>query len=293
MNNKSIAHGRRILVLGAGGMLGNAVLRFFAASSDYSVTGTVRSGAALNLLPADVRGRLVTGVDVENLDGLTRIFAATKPDIAINCIGLVKQLTDAEDPLAAIPINSLLPHRLARLCAVAGARLIHISTDCVFSGKKGMYRETDTSDAEDLYGRSKFLGEVDYPHAVTLRTSLIGHELNSAHGLIDWFFAQEGSVNGYERAIFSGLPTVELARVMRDFIIPRPQLHGVYHVAAQPISKYELLKIVAEVYGKAIQIIPDKRVVIDRSLDAGRFHQATGYMAPEWRDLIIRMHQFQ
>lgn len=292
MNNKSIAHGRRILVLGAGGMLGNAVLRFFAASSDYSVTGTVRSRAILDLFPANVRGCFVTGVDVENLDGLMRLFAATKPDVVINCIGLVKQLADAEDPLAAIPLNSLLPHRLARLCSVAGARLIHISTDCVFSGKKGMYRETDTSDAEDLYGRSKFLGEVDYPHAVTLRTSLIGHELNSAHGLIDWFLAQEGSVRGYECAVFSGLPTVELARVMRDFIIPRPQLHGVYHVAAQPINKCELLKIVAMTYGKMIQIIPDKQVVIDRSLNADRFSAATGYQAPEWLELIKRMYEF-
>jgi dTDP-4-dehydrorhamnose reductase len=193
----------------------------------------------------------------------------------------------------AIPINSLLPHRLARLCKSAGARLIQISTDCVFLGARGMYREADIADAQDLYGRSKLLGEVDEPHAMTLRTSLIGRELASARSLVGWFLAQEGSVKGYERAIFSGMPTVELARVMRDFIIPHPDLHGVYHIAARPISKYELLKLVAAVYGKQIRIIPDRDLVIDRSLSGERFHGATGYVAPDWPELITRMHDFQ
>lgn len=285
--------GCRILVLGAGGMLGNAVLRFFAKSPGCWVIGSVRSPAALEWLPVGLREHIVSGVDVECVDSLIRLFADTNPHVVVNCIGLVKQLADADNPLVAIPINSLLPHRLAWLCSATGARLIHISTDCVFSGKRGMYREEDPSDALDLYGRSKHIGEVDYPHAVTLRTSLIGHELNSSHGLIGWFLAQQGSVKGFERAVFSGLPTVELARVMRDFIIPNSQLRGIYHVAAQPINKYEVLKLIAAVYGKPIKIIPDRQVVINRSLNADRFRTATGYTAPDWSELIKRMYEFQ
>jgi len=149
-----------------------------------------------------------------------------------------------------------LPHRLARLCELSGARLVHMSTDCVFAGDKGCYLESDPSDAKDLYGRSKFLGEVAYPHAVTLRTSIIGHELQSAHGLVGWFLAQQERCNGYTKAVFSGLPTVVLAQIIRDVVIPRPDLSGVYHVAAEPIAKYDLLKLIAETYGKTIEIVP-------------------------------------
>ena len=283
---------KSVLVLGVSGMLGNAVLRVFAKSDEYSVIGSVRSGDVLHLLPSELRKQVICGVDVENTDSLIRLFTQLRPDVVINCIGLVKQLAESEDPLASIRINALLPHRLARLCEVAGARLIHIGTDCVFSGTKGMYREKDESDAQDLYGRSKCLGEVDYPYAVTLRTSIIGHELNGAHGLISWFLSHHGPVKGFTRAIFSGMPTVELARVIRDFVVPRPGLRGVYHVSAEPINKFELLKLVAKVYGKKIDIEPDDKLVIDRSLDSSRFRELTGYQPPKWTELVRLMHEF-
>ena len=282
----------RVLVLGVSGMLGNAVFRIFAQSDGYSVMGSVRSAGVLRLLPSELREQVVCGVDVENTDSLMRLFALVRPNVVINCIGLVKQLAEADDPLAAIPINALLPHRVARLCDVAGARLIHMSTDCVFAGTRGMYSEQDVSDAKDFYGRSKYLGEVDYPHAVTLRTSIIGHELSSANGLVGWFLAQQGPVKGYVRAIFSGLPTVELARVIRDFVVPNPELRGLYHVSAEPINKYELLKLVAQVYGKAIDITPDDKLEIDRSLDSSRFREITGYQPAAWPELVRRMHEF-
>jgi dTDP-4-dehydrorhamnose reductase len=285
-------HNKRVLVLGATGMLGNAVLRFFVAQGLHTVMGSTRSRDSSWLLPANVRDRLIAGVDVENLDSLTGLFSKVQPDVVINCVGLVKQLAAANDPLLAIPINALLPHRLAHLCGVARARLLHVSTDCVFSGRKGGYREEDVPDAEDLYGRSKLLGEVTYPHTVTLRTSIIGHELDSAHGLVGWFLAQQSGVRGYRKAIFSGLPTVELARVMHDLVIPATDLHGLYHVAAEPIDKYTLLRHVAREYGKAIEITPDDQLRIDRSLEAARFAAATGYTAPAWPELIARMHQF-
>jgi dTDP-4-dehydrorhamnose reductase len=282
----------RVLILGASGMLGNTALRLFAASPGFEAHGTVRSPASLRLLPEAVRPRVRVGTHAENPDRLAQVLARVQPDVVINCVGVVSQLAEANDPLVAIPVNALLPHRLARLCAMVGARLVHVSTDCVFSGARGHYREDDFPDASDFYGRSKYLGEVDYDNAVTLRTSLIGHELASAHGLLGWFLAQAGQVKGFRKAVFSGLPTVELARVVRDHVIPRPDLHGVYHVAAEPINKYDLLRLVADVYGKDIRVEADDSLVIDRSLDARRFRELTGYVPPSWPQLVRLMHEF-
>ncbi len=273
-------------------MLGNAALRVMDEKQDWEVFGTVRSANVNQFFSDRIAERLIAGCDVENHDALVKVFSQARPDVVINCIGLIKQLADTDDPLQAIPINSLLPHRLARLCGLAGARLVHISTDCVFSGARGRYLEADFPDAADLYGRSKLLGEVDYPHAITLRTSMIGHELSSNRSLIGWFLNQQSSVKGFTRAIFSGLPTVELSRLIRDVVIPRPDLHGIYHVAADPIAKRDLLHLVAEVYGKSIKIVPDDTLVIDRSLDSTRFCSATGYIVPQWPELVRRMHSF-
>jgi len=283
---------KRVLVLGASGMLGNAVLRTFASSDGYHVFGSVRSNAARLLLPAGLQGQIETGIDVENWDSLVRLFSRVRPDIVINCIGIVKQLSESDDILVAIPINTLLPHRLARLCQLTEARLVHLSTDCVFTGHKGMYGEADPADAQDVYGRSKHMGEVDYENAITLRTSIIGHELNGARSLLDWFLSQEGQVRGFNKAIFSGLPTNELARVILDFVVPNPALHGLYHVSAEPINKLDLLTLVAQAYTKSIQIYPDESLVIDRSLDSTRFREATGYTPAPWPALIESMHTF-
>ena len=282
----------KILVLGASGMLGNAMIRVMSEQTDWKVYGTIRSESSKRFFSANIAERLLPGVDVEQHDSLMQAFISVRPDVVINCVGLIKQLADAEDPLLAIPINSLLPHRLAKLCELTGARLVHMSTDCVFAGDKGAYRESDPSDARDLYGRSKFLGEVAYPNTITLRTSIIGHELQSAHGLVEWFLLQQGRCKGYTRTIFSGLPTVVLSQIVRDVLIPHTDLHGVYHVAAQPISKYDLLKLIADVYGKSIEIAPDDRLVNDRSLNADRFRLATGYVAPGWTELVRSMHSF-
>jgi dTDP-4-dehydrorhamnose reductase len=274
-------------------MLGNAVFRLFAQSPSFLTMGSVRSTNQLRYLAKDLHNRIICGVDVENLDSLTGLFTKSRPDVVINCIGMVKQQSAVDDPLVVIPVNALLPHRLARLCEVAGARLVHISTDCVFSGVKGMYTEADVSDVTDLYGLSKYIGEVDYPHAITLRTSIIGHELYGSQSLVGWFLGQHEGVRGFRRAIFSGLPTVELALVIRDYVIPRPELHGLYHVSAKAISKYEFLRLVANIYGKSVEIHPDDQLVIDRSLDSTLFCQATDYHPKEWRELIQLMHDFQ
>jgi len=280
----------RILVLGVTGMLGSAVYRTFSHDSTYETWGTMRGAGALQHFAEQSRPRLLTGVDVLDQDALVSVLERVRPDVVVNCVGLIKQLADAKDPLSALPINAMLPHRLAKLCGLAGARLIHVSTDCVFSGHKGMYADDDLSDAEDLYGKSKFIGELhEVPHAITLRTSIIGHELDSQLSLVDWFLSQNTPVKGYAKAIFSGLPTVELARVMKDYVIPNPELHGLYHVSVEPIDKLSLLRLVAEIYGHKIQVIPDEQVRIDRSLDSSRFRQATGYLPPTWPELVKMM----
>ena len=251
----------RVLVLGASGMLGNAVLKVMAEREDWTIYGTLRSPSE-TLQAAVPTVKFLHGVNAEQPDSLVEAFSNSRPTIVINCIGLVKQLAGAEDPLEAIPINSLLPHRLAKLCELSDARFIHVSTDCVFSGRKGGYSETDLPDAEDIYGRTKLLGEVNYPNAITLRTSIIGHELGSTHGLVDWFLSQQEHVKGFAGAIFSGLPTCELSRVIRNFVIPNRQIHGIYHVAAKPISKYDLLQLINLRYRKGLLIEADNKIKI-------------------------------
>jgi dTDP-4-dehydrorhamnose reductase len=273
-------------------MLGNAVFRLFSKSPGFETYGSARSAGGLRHFDKTLRPRIFVGVDVEQHDHLVQLFGRVRPDAVINCIGLVKQLAEADDPLAALPINALLPHRLARLASLIGARLVHVSTDCVFTGRHGGYRESDVPDALDLYGRSKLLGEVDEPHAVTLRTSIIGHELTSAHSLVGWFLAQEGRVRGYTRAVFSGLPTVELAKVIRDHVLPFPDLRGLWHVSSDPIAKYDLLHLVKAAYNKSIEIAPDEQLVIDRSLDSSRFRAKTGWTPAPWAELVDAMYRF-
>ena len=281
----------KILVLGVTGMLGNAVFRVFDGDPKLDTWGTLRSASGKRVFSDSSHDRLLENIDALDQDALCSCLARVRPDVVVNCIGLIKQFADVKNPLSALPVNSMLPHRLSALCELVGARLIHVSTDCVFSGRRGGYVETDMSDAEDLYGKSKYIGEIhDQIHAVTLRTSIIGDELNSNYALIDWFLSQRGSVKGFARAIFSGLPTVELARVMKEFVLPNPALSGLYHVAAAPISKLELLRLVAKQYGKDIDIVPEHDFAIDRSLNGSRFFAATGYTALPWPELVARMH---
>lgn len=284
---------KRLLVLGANGMLGNAVLRWFTRNPAYEVFGSVRRLEAVHQFQASLpQVRFVEGMNAESLSSLRRVFSEVQPDVVINCVGVVRQLSGADDPAIAIPINALLPHRLAKLSEAYGARLVHISTDCVFSGDRGSYTEDDLPDAVDLYGRSKLMGEVDYPHAVTLRTSIIGHELNTGHGLVGWFLSQRGPVRGFSRAIFSAVPTVELARIIEQHVLPHPELHGTYHVSAESISKHDLLGLVAREYRRDNEVQPDGELVMDRSLNSTRFREASGYQPPSWPELVSQMRAF-
>jgi len=283
----------KILVIGASGMIGNTMLRVLSEKPEWEVFGTVRDAGIKRYFPVAIHERVLSGVDVAHPGALVKVLDRLRPKVVINCAGLTKHKPEADDPLVSIPINTLMPHTLAELCKLLSARLIHVSTDCVFAGTKGSYVEDDFADARDVYGKSKALGEVIYPHTITLRTSTIGHELQSKYGLLDWFLSQEGYCSGFTRAIFSGLPTVVFAQVVRDVVIPHAALAGLYHVAAKSISKFELLKMIANVYGKTIDINPDDQLSIDRSLNATRFELATGYTAPEWPELIKSMHEYK
>jgi dTDP-4-dehydrorhamnose reductase len=279
----------RVLVLGAGGMLGHTLHRLLAAMPGFEVHGTLRRP-----LPPEAarrtRGALHSGVDALDTASVAAAIDTAAPAVLINCVGLIKQLEQAHDPLAAIALNAMLPHRLAQLCTARGIRLIHISTDCVFTGAQGHYPETAISDADDLYGRTKRLGEVSHGGHLTLRTSIIGHALQHGVSLIDWFLAQRGEVAGYANAVFSGLPTVEVARVLGRFVLPRADLAGLYHLGAAPIDKDSLLRLVARQYRHDIAIRRQEEPRLDRSLDSRRLRAAIGYEPQPWPDLVAAMH---
>jgi dTDP-4-dehydrorhamnose reductase len=229
-------------------------------------------------------------VDAGDLPSVERALETASPDVVINCIGIIKQLPEAQDPILSQTVNAQFPHHLERLCHPAGVRLLHFSTDCVFSGRKGNYAEEDVPDASDLYGRSKFEGEVKGQGSLTLRTSMIGRELRSRSGLVEWFLHNRGGrVRGFTRAIFSGFSTLMLSRMVADVVERHPQLSGVYHVSSSPINKYDLLVLLRDAYGVRVNIEPVEEPVIDRSLDSRRFREATGLVAPSWPEMVNEM----
>lgn len=281
---------KRILVIGANGMLGGSIFRYFSQQANFEVLGSVRNNAAADLLAKQGFKNVISGVDVRDHKRLQDVFNEYKPHVVFNCVGLIKQLNDSKNPVSAIEINALLPHRLASLATQVSAKLIHFSTDCVFSGNEGGYLESATPDATDIYGRSKLLGEVDYDGHLTLRTSIIGHEIHSNLSLIDWFLSQSGSVNGFSKAVFSGLPTCFVAEFCNKFIFEKADISGLYHLSVEPIDKFSLLSLVKQIYKHEVEIIDKSDFVIDRSLNSDRLRSDTGFVVPTWPELIKRMH---
>ena len=280
----------RVIVFGASGMLGHKLVQ--CLSKKYSVVGTLRSATSLETLSKIApQAEFVSSIHAEKPEQLDQLIKEKNADVLINAIGIVKQLKAAKDPVPSITINALLPHQLANMAKDNGARLIHVSTDCVFSGSKGQYLESDAPDAGDLYGRSKLLGEVtEQAHALTLRTSIIGHELAGCHGLVDWFLSQSQTVNGFSKAVFSGLTTLELATLIPTILEDHKELSGLFHLAVEPIDKLRLLNLVKDQYNRSVEIVPKAEPVIDRSLNASRFYNQTQYQVPSWPELIKSMH---
>jgi dTDP-4-dehydrorhamnose reductase len=273
----------RVLILGANGLLGSACYRLMTKVSNLEVSGTVRSSL---IEPSD---RLIGSTDVLDIKRLDRVFLDSKPQVVINCTSLSKSVMKDECALEFIELFSITPHRLARLCDRHSARLIHFSSDGVFSGRKGNYSEIDTADAEDLYGRSKFLGEVTETNCITIRTSIIGHNDTLQNGLVSWYLANKAVCKGYTNSIFSGLPVCVLAQSLVDFVITNPRLEGIYHIGSAPISKFDLLKLIGNVYSSDNVLETDDSVKINRSLNTKKFENDTGYKAPSWRNLVATM----
>lgn len=278
----------RILVLGGDGMLGHQLLK--QLSSRHTMAVTLRQDKscydAFSLFSDD---NSFFGIDVRNIDRVTEVMAQFKPDAVVNCVGIIKQRPSAKQSILSLEINALLPHRLAVLCRLAGARLVHMSTDCVFSGTKGNYLESDASDARDLYGRSKFLGEVEDESCITLRSSIIGHELSRKSSLLEWVLAQEGTVKGYKKAIFSGFTTIEMSRIIERVLVVETEAHGVFQVSSDPIDKYYLLLLIKKYLHSSIEVVSDYSVQVDRSLNSSRFRELFGYTPPSWPEMIAEL----
>ncbi|KCZ72167.1 dTDP-4-dehydrorhamnose reductase [Candidatus Methanoperedens nitroreducens] len=275
-----------LLILGAYGMLGHKLFQKLSQHFDtYATCRNIRKEEWISqILPTD---RLIPSVQAEDFDSILKAINAVRPDAIINCIGIIKQLDAAKDPIPSIAINALFPHQLAAVCQAQGIRLIHFSTDCVFSGKNGMYTHKDIADAEDLYGRTKFLGEVGGKGCITIRSSIIGRELGTRHGLLEWFLSQAGgTVKGYRKAIYTGFTTIEMSHIVNKILVNHPDLSGVWHVASSPISKYDLLCHINEKMVLNVRIEPDDQFICDRSLDGRLFAKQTGYVAPSWDKMI-------
>ena len=277
---------KKVLVFGATGMLGHKVYQVLTKSFD--VVGTIRTGyktiSRYGFMEPTI---LVPRFEATDFNAVRQVIDSIRPDVIVNCIGVTSKLVDKAGPEITTTLNAQLPHEIYRLCKPKGIRLIHISTDCVFSGKKGNYTEEDPSDATDLYGKTKYLAEVKGEGALTLRTSIIGRELTSSYGLLEWLISNKGGkVNGWANAIFSGFPTLHLSRIIADIIENYPDLSGLYNVSTEPISKYTLLMLINTAFNLNIEItaVPEPRE--DKSLDSTKFRKATGFAPLPWQQLI-------
>ena len=275
----------RILILGGDGMLGHQLLAYLRPRHDVRVT-LRQDIAAYRQYELFSRDNSFLGIDVRSFERLVEVMADFRPEAVVNAVGIVKQRADAKESIPSLEINALLPHRLSVLCRGIGARLIHMSTDCIFSGKRGNYFETDSSDAEDLYGKTKFLGEVHESNCLTLRSSIIGRELARHTSLLDWFLAQTSTVKGFRQAIYSGLTTIEMSKIIERILIEYPNASGLYQVSSNPINKYELLLLIRNIFNLNIEICPDDTFKCDRSLNSSRFLAEFGYTPPAWAAMI-------
>ena len=281
------------MILGANGMLGHILFKYFNFHTSFNTIGILRDKSNLSKDLKLYESKNIFEFNFFEDHELMKLINKFKPQFIINCVGIVKQHPDANNPLVCISVNSLFPHRLNKLCELFKIKLIHISTDCVFSGKTGNYTENQPSDSTDLYGKSKFLGEVNSNNAITLRTSYIGEELLTKRGLLSWFLAQQGIIRGYSKAIYSGLTTLEIAKVIERFVMPNKSLKGIYNLSSNPIDKFSLLKILQKEYEKDLIIVKDTSYVINRSLNSCKFQLETGYQPLKWEKSIKLMRDFK
>ncbi|MEP6947028.1 MAG: SDR family oxidoreductase [Acidobacteriota bacterium] len=279
----------RILIFGANGMLGHKLYQQLGAN--FHSFGTIRGTfESIAHFPFFERDRIVENINAADSASIEAAIRRVEPNVVINAIGIIKQLPSSHNVISALSINSIFPHRLAEFGEKYGFRLISVSTDCVFDGKRGNYTEDDIPNAEDLYGKSKALGEVTVQNCLTLRTSIIGRELGTSHSLVEWVLSNRGKrIEGFTNAIYSGFPTIVFADIIKSLIVDHKELSGLYQVASSPINKFDLLNLINKYYDAGIEIAPSDDLRIDRSLNAARFNQITGYEPPDWEEMVKKM----
>lgn len=275
----------KILILGGNGMLGHQLFKYL--SQNHNVRVTLRQPIEFySKYKIFTNENAYAGIDIRSNDTIKGVLAEFRPDAVMNGIGIVKQREIAKKPIPSIEINALFPHKLAAICSRFGIRLIHMSTDCVFSGNKGNYREEDLPDPNDLYGRTKLLGELQQDEILTLRSSIIGRELTEKKNLLEWFLSQTGKTTGYKKAIFSGFTTLEMSRIIENLLVNFPAASGLYHVSSYPISKYDLLVLLRDKLNLNLEIDADETYICDRSLDSTRFRKKFAYNPPTWEAML-------
>ena len=282
----------KILVFGSTGMLGHKIINYLQAQGSIDVEFTVRNSRKQEICKK-IFGRKARFIfNGNNPESALDIICKYNPDFCINCLGIIKQLDNTENFIEYIKINSLLPHYLSNYCSKNNSRLIHISTDSVYSGIKGNYNEDDIPDPQDYYSRSKLLGEVSNKNDITIRTSIIGPEINNSKGILEWFKSCDKTVYGYSDVLFSGFPTIELSRIIYQYIIKKEVKNGIYNISSKPISKLNLLKLINKSYGLNKNIIEDKSLKINRTLDCSKFKKETNFVSKEWNSMIEKMREF-
>lgn len=280
----------RILILGGDGMMGHHLFNHLKFRHEVRVTlhQELADYEKFKLFNPE---NAYDSLDVRSLGHLSQVFEDFHPQVVVNSAGIIKQRSEAKESLPSLEINALFPHRLAHLCKDIRARMLHMSTDCVFSGKKGNYMESDPPDADDLYGRTKFLGEVNDSHCLTLRTSIIGRELSRKKNLLEWFLAEKETVKGFKNAVFSGFTTIEFSRIIEKMLVEHPEAAGTYHVSSDPVSKFDLLTLINQKMRLGKEIISDESFKCDRSLDSTRFRREFNYTPPTWEEMVEELRK--
>jgi len=276
----------RILILGGTGMLGHQLYQHLSTRFPDTFTTIRQSCEKYKIGKLINNGRIIESVDVTDFPVLTGVMKCVRPNVILNCIGVTKRRKEANEAIHAITLNALLPHMLSEWGRNNAAKVVNFSTDCVFDGKAGNYVDDSATNAVDLYGKTKAMGEIHGENALTLRSSFIGTELDSGTELLEWFLAQTGTVKGFKNAIYSGLTTLELSRVIEKILVYHPGANGIYNVSSDPISKYELLVLIRDKIHLNIEIIPDENMKCDRSLNSSKFRKAFNYAPPSWEAMI-------
>lgn len=279
----------KILILGANGMFASELIKALK-DSPINIYGTTRALAS-SLSNEQKNFSLIRNVNFNNLDSVLHCIEEINPDFVLNLVGITKYKEKISSYADFIEVNSLAPHKIAQFCDLRSSKFIQLSTDCVFSGLKGNYLDMDSPDPVDLYGKTKALGEINTnDSSLTIRTSFIGHNENSKDGLLEWFLSQSNSCKGFNRAVYSGLTTIELASIFKNYIFKLDNLSGIYNISAASITKYDLLKLISKVYKKDIEIVQSDEWVIDRSLNSDSFQSISGYNPPTWEEMVTKMY---